>query len=135
MACGHAPMAHRVPTWAGTDTSDAKLAAARARRRRPLVRASATRLPIATGRVPAAVCSMSMQILAPLSDALTELGRVLRPEAVDVFLLPADRPMPWRHAITSLRVQAALRTRIRYPNDHALAPSVALRRWQRSGWP
>lgn len=122
VACGNAPMADRVPTWAGTDTSDAELAAARARRRGPLVRASATRLPIATGRVPAAVCSMSMQILTPVTEAFAELGRVLRPGAVAVLLLPADRPMPWRHAITYLRLQGALRTRIRYPNDHALAP-------------
>lgn len=123
LACGSGPMADRLNGWIGADTSAAELAAARDRRRSPLMLASATRLPVRRAALDAAVCSMGMQIIDPVTDALAELARVLRPGGRAVLLLPADGPVPWRHAVTYMRLQVALGQRIRYPNDDILRPT------------
>lgn len=126
IACGSGPMADRLDGWIGSDTSPAELRAAHDRHRCPVVRGSATRLPIRWGAVDAAVCSMGMQIIDPLTAALAELARVLHPGGRAVLLLPAGGPVPWRHAVTYARLQAALRCRLGYPNDRALR-ATALR--------
>ncbi len=95
------------------------------------MRASATGLPLRAGAVDSAACSMSMQIINPIAGARTELARVLRPGGRAVLLLPAGRPVPWRHAVTYGRLQVALRRRIRYPNDAALR-TAPLRRATRA---
>ncbi len=123
LACGSGPMADRLEGWIGADTSAAELAAAYACHRLPLVRASATRLPIRGAALDAVVCSMGMQIIDPVADALAELARVLRPGGRAVLLLPAGGPVPWRQAVTYGRLQVALGRRIRYPNDDILRPS------------
>ena len=127
LACGSGPMADRLGGWIGTDTSAAELGAARDRQRGPVLRASATCLPIRTGAVDAAACSMGMQIIDPVAEALAELARVLRSGGRAALLLPAAGPVPWRHAVTYGRLQVALRQQIRYPNADALR-SAALRR-------
>ena len=123
LACGSGPMADRLPSWLGTDTSVAELGAARERERGPLLRASTTRLPMAAGTFDAVVCSMGMQIIEPITDALAEMGRILKPGGQAVLLLPASGPVPWRDAVTYGRLQIALRRRLGYPNDRALRSS------------
>lgn len=77
-------------------------------------------LPVATDATNAVVCSMAMQVIQPVSVAIAEVARVLRPGGRAVLLLPASGPLTWRQAIVYLRLQAALRRRIRYPNDRAV---------------
>ena len=120
LACGSGPMADRLPSWLGADTSAAELGAARERERGPLLRASATRLPMPASTFDAVVCSMSMQIIEPITDALAEMSRVLKPGGQAVLLLPASGPVPWRDAMTYARLQVALRRKLGYPNDRAL---------------
>ena len=120
VACGSAPMADHLTGWMGSDTSSAELHAAQALHRGPVVLASAAGLPIPTGALAAAVCSMAMQIIEPVSEAFSELARILRPDGRAVLLVPATGPLPWRQAVTYLRLQIALRQRIRYPNDDAI---------------
>lgn len=122
LACGSGPLADRVEGWIGADTSAAELAAANDLRRMPLVRASATRLPIRRSALDAAVCSMGLQIIHPVAEALAELARLLRPGGRAVLLLPAGGPVPRCHALTYGRLQLALRQRIQYPNDEILRP-------------
>jgi len=122
VACGSGPMADRLGGWIGADTSAAELGAARDRRRSPVMRASATRLPVRTDSLGAATCTMGMQIIDPVEEALAELARVLRPGGRAVLLLPAGGTVPWRDAVTYLRLQVAVRRRIRYPNDGDLRP-------------
>ncbi len=64
---------------------------------------------------------MGLQIIQPLGAAVAELSRVLRAGGRAVWLLPASGPLPVRDTLLYLRVQAALRSRISYPNDQALA--------------
>lgn len=120
LACGSGPMADRLDGWIGADTSVAELTAAHDRGRFPLLRASATGLPIRGGVLDAAVCSMGMQIIDPMADALAELARLLRPGGRAVLLLPARGPVTWRQAVTYGRLQVALGQRIQYPNDDVL---------------
>lgn len=94
VACGSGPLADRLDGWIGADTSEAELGEAGDRRRGPVLRAAATRLPIHTGSLDTAACSMAMQIIHPVADALAELARVLRPGGRAVLLLPASRPLP-----------------------------------------
>ncbi|MGH9137993.1 MAG: class I SAM-dependent methyltransferase [Acidimicrobiales bacterium] len=124
IGCGSAPMAGRVTGWIGVDRSASELGEARGRRRWPLVRAEATSLPVATDATPAVVCSMAMQLIEPLSQALAEAARVLPPGGRAVLLLPATGPLSWRQAAGYLRLQAVLGRRIRYPNDRALRPRM-----------
>ena len=127
IACGSAPMAAHREGWIGVDVSEAELTSARDRDRHQVVRGSATRLPVRARAVDIAVCSMGMQIIDPVADALAEVARVLRPGGRAVLLLPAGGPVPWREAVTYGRLQMALRQRIRYPNEIDLT-SAPLRR-------
>lgn len=127
LACGSGPLADRLEGWIGADTSTAELAVANDLRRVPLLRASATRLPIRRGCLDAVVCSMGMQIIDPVADALAELARVLGPGGRAVLLVPSGGPVPWRHAVTYGRLQLALRQRIRYPNADIMRPRALQR--------
>lgn len=120
LACGSGPLAARVPRWVGVDVSAAELGAAANARRGPLVRGSATRLPLASAATDAVACSMAMQVLHPVSVALAEASRVMTPSGRLVLMLPAGGPLPRRDTVIYLRLMLALRRRIGYPNDHAL---------------
>ena len=50
------------------------------------------------------------------------MARVLHVGGRAALLLPASGPLPVRDTLLYLGVQAALRRRIGYPNDRALAP-------------
>ena len=80
----------------------------------------ADRLPMPASTFDAVVCSMSMQIIEPITDALAEMSRVLKPGGQAVLLLPASGPVPWHDAMTYARLQIALRRKLGYPNDRAL---------------
>lgn len=123
VACGSGPMAAHLAGWIGADASSEELAVAAGRRRGPLLRASATGLPIRTAAIEATVCSMGMQVIDPVADALGEVGRILRRGGRAVVLLPTTRPLPLRHALVYARLQVALRRRIGYPNDELLRPA------------
>lgn len=123
LACGSAPTADHLPVWVGLDRSAAELGAARAAGRGPLLRASAKQLPVATGATLAAVCAMGLQVVEPLGASLAEAARVLRPGGRLSAIVPANGPLPWRDALLYLRLQVALRCRIRYPNDASLGPT------------
>jgi SAM-dependent methyltransferase len=122
IACGSGPLAAYLSEWIGSDCSTAELAAAGAAGRGPLLRSDATQLPVAGSATDAVVCSMAMQVIQPMMAAIAEVARVLRPGGQAVLLLPAAGPLSWRDALVYLRLQAALRRRIRYPNDRALDP-------------
>ncbi len=124
LACGNGPMADHTSRWFGTDRSSAELRAARSVERGPLVRADAGALPMRSAAVARAVCSMSLQVVEPLGTVLGELARVLAPGGQVVALVPAGGPLGWRDALPYGRLQVALRTRIRYPNDPQLAPGA-----------
>lgn len=124
LACGSGPMHHRLPHWIGIDTAEAELEAARAVGREPLVRGSALALPVRAASFDAVVCSMAMQIIAPVDRALAEIASALRISGRAVLLLPAAWPLAPRDLVIYLRLQAALRQRIHYPNDRALRRSV-----------
>lgn len=121
IACGSGPMADHLGGWIGTDRSAAELATARATGRGPLIRSSATQLPFADRASDAVVCSMALQVIQPVATAVTEVARALRPGGRAVLLLPTTGPLAWRDALLYLRLQAALRRRIQFPNDRALA--------------
>lgn len=114
-------MAGLLRRWIGMDRSPAELSAASAAARGPLIRSSATHLPVADRTTEAVVCSMAMQVIQPVEAALAEVARVLRPGGRAVLLLPATGPLGSRDALMYLRLEAVLRRRIRYPNDRALA--------------
>lgn len=133
VACGSGPMADQLAGWIGSDTSVAELGAARHRHRGPLVRASATSLPVRSGAFEGLVCSMGMQIIDPLDAALVEVARALRPGGTAVFLVPDSRPMPWRAALLFAQLQIAVRRRIRYPNHRLIGPTALRRRAGRVG--
>jgi SAM-dependent methyltransferase len=121
VACGSGPMADRLSGWIGTDRSATELTTARTAGRGPLIRSSAAQLPVAECATDAVVCSMALQVIQPVDAAIAEVARVLRPGGRAVLLLPATGPLGWRDALVYLHLQAALRRRIRYPNDRALA--------------
>lgn len=124
IACGSGPLAEHGSHWIGLDRSEAELALARARGHRALVRCSATELPLRSGQAAAVVCAMALQVIQPLPVAVAELARSASDAGRVVLLLPAGGSLGWRDALTYLRLQLALRRRIRYPNDRPLAPKA-----------
>lgn len=122
VACGSAPMASRLPArgYLGVDVSAAELAVAAARGV-PVVRATATALPLPACSVDAVVVSMAL-MLVPLQPTLREVARVLRPGGVLVATLPHNRPLPRNDWLRYARLCLALRhPGLHYPNDRALA--------------
>lgn len=121
LACGSAPLAETAASWIGLDRSQGELATAVTLGRRPLLRASATAVPLRSGSVDAVLCSMSMQVIEPLDAALGEIARLLKPSGgFAVLTMPTGWPLGWRDAVAYIRLMLALRQPIRYPNDREL---------------
>lgn len=132
LAGGSAPMADRVDAmpgaaWVGVDTSRAELVRAQAAGRTALARGSATQLPVPDEAVDTVVCTMSLQVIEPVDDALVEIDRVLGPTGRLVLLLPASWPLGVGDLWTYARLQVALRATISYPNTAALSPRTLAR--------
>lgn len=123
IACGDAPIFLRSPKpgWIGLDASRAELRRARQNAAGPLVQADAARLPLASGSVPAVVCSMALMVVQPLDTALSEVRRVLTDDGLAVALIPGGWPLTARDLYRYARLMAALgRTHLAYPNDWRL---------------
>jgi SAM-dependent methyltransferase len=127
VACGSAPLRPRLPhrAYLGVDASAAELAAAHGRGA-PLVRASATALPVAAAGVEVVVCSMALPVLTPLPAALAEIRRVLAPGGRMVAILPARRPLHPGDLPVLAGLLGALGRGLTYPNDRALTRLPAL---------
>jgi SAM-dependent methyltransferase len=124
VAAGSGPLADHLPRWVGLDPAPAELASARAQGRTPLVAARAEALPLASGSIRRAACSMAWQVLSPLDGAVAELARVLADGGQVALLLPAAGPLGARSAAAYLAAQVALVARIGYPNDARLRPAA-----------
>ncbi|MGP4025815.1 class I SAM-dependent methyltransferase [Actinomadura sp. 3N407] len=122
LACGNAPLwpALGDRPYIGMDVSTAELAEARRAGAHPLVRATASALPLAPGSVDVVVCSMSLMVLTPLAEVLAEIGRVLVPGGVLVATVPDRRPLRWADLAVAGGLLAALGTGLGYPGDRAL---------------
>lgn len=96
VACGNAPLHPRLPhaaTYLGVDLSDAELQAARALRRGPVTHGDARALPVPNASADTVVSSMGLMLVRPLTRAIDEIARVLRPGGTAAFLLPARIPL------------------------------------------
>lgn len=128
LACGSAPMAPLHPgPWVGIDVSPAELGRARGRGAAPVVLGDGSSLPFRSGSFDAVACSMALMLIQPLDAALAEVARVLRPGGRLVALLPGTKGLSVADLVRYGRLILALRSRLRYPNDRALAdPGPAL---------
>ncbi|ROO52016.1 methyltransferase family protein [Micromonospora sp. Llam0] len=102
------------------DASAGELSAARGRGAGPLVRASAAALPVAGASVEVVVCSMALQVLAPLPAVLAEITRVLVPGGRLVATWPDRGPLRPGDVLVLAGLLAVLGRGLRYPNDAAL---------------
>lgn len=126
LACGSGPLAAHLPGWVGVDLSTDELSVAAAGGRQPLLQADAAHLPLAARSVDAVACSMALQVVEPLEATFAEMARVLRPSGRVAVLLPASGPLGVADARLYVRLQAALRQRVEYPNTRWLrAKSLA----------
>lgn len=122
VACGSAPTRDHLPghRWVGVDLSSSELTAAVASGREPVVQARADALPCADGAADAVCAAMSLQVVTPLSGALAEIGRILRPNGVLVALVPSRLGASPRGLLGWTRVLGALGfASPRWPNPHA----------------
>ena len=123
-------MSERHPgPWVGVDISASELERARARcpgRPAPVVLADGVALPFAAGSFDAVACSMALMLIQPLDVALPEIARVLRPGGRLVALLPSSGPLHARDVLRYGQLLMALRCRLAYPNDRALADAAPL---------
>lgn len=95
LGCGSAPMRGRLAAsgYLGVDLSRPELALARDRGRGPVAVADARVLPVGTGSVDTVVSSMSLMLVDPLQDAVSEVARVLRPGGRVALMVPASGPL------------------------------------------
>jgi ubiquinone/menaquinone biosynthesis C-methylase UbiE len=116
LACGNAPTRPRLaPGWVGIDRSQAELTDARNHGARNLVLANAVQLPVADKSFDTIVCAMALMLLAPLSGALREISRVLRPGGTLRTLIPANQPLTWSDYTRFAKLTCALHTTPRFP--------------------
>lgn len=112
IACGSAPMHDHfttAQTYVGLDLSVAELLAGRSRGRAVLAHADALRLPVASGAADVVVCSMALMLLAPVTDALAEVARVLRPGGTFALIRPVATPFHVRDLHVGTAILRGLR--------------------------
>jgi SAM-dependent methyltransferase len=136
LGCGSAPTYQpEARLWAGVDRSATELAAGHARGVPRLGLADASSLPFAAHSFDTVVCAMALMLFAPLSEALREIHRVLRPHGAVHALLPATRPLTVADRVRLGRLFAALHSRhgflrVRFaitPGAHSSTPGSASR--------
>lgn len=97
VACGNAAlqarMRGRLTSYLGVDASEAEVSHARDLGRGPVRVGDARALPVPEATVDTVVSSMGLMLVRPLSRALGEIARVLRPGGHAAVLLPATRPL------------------------------------------
>ena len=123
LACGSGPCLdlRRGEPWIGLDRSKEELDRARSTGRTHLVLGDATALPFPNDSFDAAVCSMALMLVQPLSRVVDEVSRVLRHGATFVFMMPGRWPLYARDIARYARLARRLgRWRLRYPNDREL---------------
>lgn len=122
LAAGSAPLWPTLAArrYVGLDTSAAELAAARRTGAGPLVRASATAIPLAGHSVDVVVCSMALMIVTPLPRVLAEIHRILVPGGHLVATVPARGPLRARDLPVLGGLLATLGRGLTYPNDDEL---------------
>ena len=110
IGCGSAPMQEVLfgPDYLGVDRSRSELLAATTLGRGPVAMADATQLPLAGRSVDVVVMSMSLMLL-PVTEALREAGRVLRPGGILAAMVPALWPLSFGDARTLLALSLPLR--------------------------
>jgi SAM-dependent methyltransferase len=101
-------------------TGPAELAAARVAGAGPLLRASATAIPLRDGSVDVVTCSMSLMVFSPLPLVLADVARVLRPGGRLVATVPAGGPLRGRDVLVVAGLLAALGRRPAYPAGREL---------------
>jgi SAM-dependent methyltransferase len=129
LACGSGPCLalRQGEPWIGLDRSKEELNRARFAGRTNLVRGEATSLPFRNDSFDAAVCSMALMLVQPLSRVIDEVSRVLGDGATFVFMMPGRRPLRVRDVTRYARLARRLgRWRLRYPNDRELRRLASL---------
>ncbi len=122
LACGSAPLwpALAGHQYVGLDTSAGELAAARKAGAGPLIRASASAIPLADHSVDVVACSMGLMVLTPLPAVLAEIARVLAPGGMLAATVPARGPLRGRDLPVVAGLLALLGRGLGYPGDREL---------------
>lgn len=127
LACGSGPLERLHPgPWVGVDVSHHELERARGAGAEPVLVADGTALPFVSGVFDTVVCSMALMLIQPIEMALSEVARVLTAGGRLVALLPTNKPLNAGDAVRYGQLLAAIRGRLRYPNDAALADAEAV---------
>lgn len=111
LACGSAPtfVEGSQQGWFGIDRSLDELRLAIDRGASQLLVADARSLPFADSSFHSFLCSMALMLFTPMSQALSELRRVLTPEGQGALLLPGVRPFTLEDVIIYSRIKLAVR--------------------------
>jgi SAM-dependent methyltransferase len=128
IACGNAAVQQALSgcaSYLGVDLSAAELDRARALGRGPVVCGDARALPVPDQAVDTVVASMGLMLVRPLTQAIAEIARVLRPGGTVAVLLPSVRPL----RIGDLPLLRALSVPLRGPG--AMPQHVSARRMVR----
>jgi ubiquinone/menaquinone biosynthesis C-methylase UbiE len=119
LACGSGAMSRELAqpgrTVIGLDISEYELALAAERGPGPWVRGDGLQLPFLNGSMDAVTSSIGLAVVTPLSRAIEESARVLRPGGVLAAIAPGLRPLGPRDLRVLTRINARLRTKPQFP--------------------